>query len=414
MRFASLIFIFWPHWWLAFTTKAAIVPSLDKPSIESIESIQNQTQTKIQFQIQAGDTNSTLKLVHVVFRHGPRTPVNTYPKDPHINNTYEPYGWGHLTNSGKVELYKIGKQLRQRYKDFLEPYYKPDMIHAQSTESPRTLMSLQMLLAGFFPPENTPMEWSYLLNWQPIPIYMDREENDLRLRQMVPCPRYDEAVREVMNFPEVKKLHEDNSKLLQELTEITGLNVTYAHDVTNVFISLHAEQSYGLKLPQWTKDYYPDRMRSLAAKSYQYDAYTLELRKLKGGYFLDHMFKEMQAKVAGTLEPTNRKMFIMCGHDWTIANVLAALNIWLDEMLSFSALIAFELHQRNDSDEYFVEIYFQNDPNGELKQMQVPGCGKQCPLEKIQELSQNVLPDAPYEQLCTAKGTIEGARISYH
>lgn len=33
-----------------------------------------------------------------VFRHGARTPADTFPTDPHINNTMEPYGWGELTN----------------------------------------------------------------------------------------------------------------------------------------------------------------------------------------------------------------------------------------------------------------------------------------------------------------------------
>lgn len=58
-----------------------------------------------------------LKLVHVVsnfskfqcqskmkvffyqfFRHGARTPADTYPNDIHLNETFWPYGWGQLTN----------------------------------------------------------------------------------------------------------------------------------------------------------------------------------------------------------------------------------------------------------------------------------------------------------------------------
>lgn len=39
-------------------------------------------------------------------------------------------------------------------------------------------MSLQMVLAGLFPPENTPMEWNMMMNWQPIPIYTEPEETD--------------------------------------------------------------------------------------------------------------------------------------------------------------------------------------------------------------------------------------------
>ncbi|XP_017072357.1 venom acid phosphatase Acph-1 [Drosophila eugracilis] len=359
-------------------------------------------------------SNSTLKLVHVLFRHGPRTPVNTYPKDPYINETYEPYGWGALTNGAKVELYKIGKQLRKRYKDFLPSYYQPETIRAQSSESPRTLMSLQMVLAGLFPPENTPMEWNMMLNWQPIPIVMEPEETDVRIRMKAPCPRYDEAVLEVINLPEVKQLHAENSDLLKELTNLTGLNVTHAHDVTNIFISLLSEQTYGLELPSWTKDYYPEKMLPLAAKSYVYDAYTAELRKMKGGFFVEMLIKQMQDKISGKLQPQNRKMFLSCGHDWTITNVLSALNVWEAQMPRFSALIAFELHQKSDTGEYYLEIFFQNDPEKEPEQLQIPGCDKQCPIEKLLELTKDIIPDASYADLCKAKGTLEGAKISYH
>ncbi|KAH8360552.1 hypothetical protein KR200_008791 [Drosophila serrata] len=362
----------------------------------------------------SSESNSTLRLVHVLFRHGPRTPVNTYPKDPYINETYEPYGWGALTNGAKVELYKIGKQLRQRYKDFLDPYYQPDMIRAQSSESPRTLMSMQMVLAGLFPPENTPMEWNLMLNWQPIPIVMEPEETDVRIRMKAPCPRYEEAVSEVMNLPEVKQLHAENSQLLQELTNHTGLNVTYAHDVTNIFISLLSEQTYGLDLPPWTKDYFPAKMLPLAGKSYVYDAYTPELRRMKGGFFVELLLKQIQAKISGKLEPKNRKMFLSCGHDWTITNVLSALDVWSAQMPRFSALIAFELHQKSENGEYSLEIYFQNDPEEEPQQLQIPGCDKQCPIEKLQKLIKDILPNAPYEELCRAKGTLEAAKISYH
>ncbi|KAH8367704.1 hypothetical protein KR084_001730 [Drosophila pseudotakahashii] len=383
--------------------------------LEITEGPENGSKNLVEVHPPAGsEINSTLKLVHVLFRHGPRTPVTTYPKDPHINETYEPYGWGALTNGAKVELYKIGKQLRQRYKDFLPPYYQPDMIRAQSSESPRTLMSLQMVLAGLFPPENTPMEWNMVLNWQPIPIVMEPEETDVRIRMKAPCPRYDEAVLEVINLPEVKQLHAENSELLHELTNLTGLNVSHAHDVTNIFITLLSEQTYGLELPSWTKDYFPEKMLPLAGKAYVYDAYTTELRKMKGGFFVELLIKQMQDKISGKIKPKDRKMFLSCGHDWTITNVLSALNVWQAQMPRFSALIAFELHQSSETGEYFLEIFFQNEPQEEPQQLQIPGCGKQCPIAKLLELTKDIIPDASYEELCKAKGTQEGAKISYN
>lgn len=33
-----------------------------------------------------------------IFRHGARTPADTYPTDPYVNFDFAPFGWGQLTN----------------------------------------------------------------------------------------------------------------------------------------------------------------------------------------------------------------------------------------------------------------------------------------------------------------------------
>lgn len=50
-------------------------------------------------------THSTLELVHIVFRHGIRTPVDTYPKDPYLKDDFKPTGWGHVTNVSAEKNY---------------------------------------------------------------------------------------------------------------------------------------------------------------------------------------------------------------------------------------------------------------------------------------------------------------------
>lgn len=45
-----------------------------------------------------------------VFRHGPRTPADTYPTDPHVNQTFYPYGWGHITNVSNGATPKMQKK----------------------------------------------------------------------------------------------------------------------------------------------------------------------------------------------------------------------------------------------------------------------------------------------------------------
>lgn len=42
--------------------------------------------------------NSLITITFQVMRHGIRTPASTYPKDPYINETFYPVGWGQITN----------------------------------------------------------------------------------------------------------------------------------------------------------------------------------------------------------------------------------------------------------------------------------------------------------------------------
>jgi len=142
-----------------------------------------------------------------------------------------------------------------------------------------------------------------------------------------PCPRYFEALEEVFKRPEVIAETEPYEQMFRELTNLTGKAIQSAEDINSLYITLLAEQEFGYKLPDWAKDYFPDRMQFLAEQSYVYNAYTPEMQKIKGGPFLKRMYKEMVAKRAGSLKPKDRGMFIYTGHDWTVGNILMALGM---------------------------------------------------------------------------------------
>lgn len=80
-----------------------------------------------------------------VFRHGARTPADTYPKDPYVNFDFAPFGWGQLTNvsgndflgmiinfsfrfqKGRLQIFENGKYFRTRYENFLGKFFQPDV-----------------------------------------------------------------------------------------------------------------------------------------------------------------------------------------------------------------------------------------------------------------------------------------------
>ena len=105
-----------------------------------------------------------LKLVHLLYRHGDRTPCGGYPTDPYKDPSNWPVGLGQLTSVGKRMHFELGQWLRERYDGFLSSNYSEEEIYVRSTDVDRTLMSAQSNLAGLYPPEGY-WEWNPDLAW---------------------------------------------------------------------------------------------------------------------------------------------------------------------------------------------------------------------------------------------------------
>lgn len=115
-----------------------------------------------------------------IFRHGDRTNdlETIYPKDPFKNDSYYPYGYGQLTQTGKLKMYKLGAVLRQKYGDFLGDFYSSRFVHSRCSSYSRTKISLMLVMAGLFPPKNEQI-WSPDLNWQPFTFDYKLKMHDL-------------------------------------------------------------------------------------------------------------------------------------------------------------------------------------------------------------------------------------------
>ncbi|XP_055609674.1 venom acid phosphatase Acph-1 [Uranotaenia lowii] len=332
-----------------------------------------------------------LKQVHVFFRHGQRTPADTYPKDPHVNETFAPYGWGQLTNFGKRTLYDIGSWLRHRYPKLIGKLYSSDRIFAQSTGVSRTQMSIELVLASLYPPQGTVQEWNYDLNWQPIPYFSEPLDQDTLLLVRTSCPRYHEVATAVLQSQEVKKIINDNKDLFKNLTDITGLTIATPDDVQSLYSTLRAESEFGLTLPQWTKDYYPEKLLPLTKLSYILNVYNDEMKKLKGGPFLKKTLAEWDAVIADENNPKNKKIYLYAGHDSTVVNILSAFNVWKEQFPNYAIMGLLELHQHRRTGEFAVRVVQKN--VGELpKALTIPGCTQYCPVKQLKTLLASHVP----------------------
>ena len=76
----------------------------------SLENIQICSESTLQIVL----GTRTLELVQIVWRHGDRTPVATYPTDPNDPSIW-PQGFGQLTERGMRQHQMLGELIRRTY-----------------------------------------------------------------------------------------------------------------------------------------------------------------------------------------------------------------------------------------------------------------------------------------------------------
>ncbi|XP_012223831.2 prostatic acid phosphatase [Linepithema humile] len=341
----------------------------------------------------------TLRLVTVVIRHGERAPVDTYPNDPYIKDSMQPYGWGQLTNEGRKNQYNQGLFLRKHYERFLGSVYDPDVFYLQTTATDRTKMSGMLEAAALWKPNEDQLFRSDL-PWQPVSLFYQERTEDTLMLVWNTCPKYTRLRTSVNDLPEVRQVHEDNQQLFEQLTNFTGMPIANADDVSSLYSTLTAEKQMNLTLPEWARDYY-DKLTPLALYELQLNTYDDNFRRLRGGPLLKKITNDMMEKKEQTLHPELRKMFMYIGHDSTIVTLLDTMHIWYNQMPHYNIMIMIELHE--DENEWNVQIFLRNTTTHEPYPMIISGCTAACPLNKFVEILKPMIPD-DWKEECKVEG----------
>ncbi|XP_063903011.1 venom acid phosphatase Acph-1-like [Zophobas morio] len=335
--------------------------------------------------------DSTLQLVHVLFRHGDRTTdtLTLYPNDPHINETYYPYGLGELTLKGKQREFRLGKLLRTRYDKFLGEIYTPDIVEAWSSDRNRTKMSLQLVLAGLFPPSKEQM-WETDLNWQPIPFHTNPLTQDMLFFGIL-CPSYTQYTSEYENSTKIQRQLQQHSEDFKYISEKSGLNAKSYQDMFLLYSCLTTEQEYGLILPEWTKNVYPQPLQDLTIKGYQAETATTEMRRITSGTLLKKIVDNIEAKVDNQMPLKNRKIYLYSGHEFNIAHLLHTLEVFEPHIPPYGSYILFELHKIDNVTGF--KIYYQDYSSVQPKLLKLPACDEFCPLKKFVSYVEEYFPE---------------------
>nr|CAD7409095.1 unnamed protein product [Timema cristinae] len=407
-----------------------------------------------------GDDSGTLQLVSVVFRHGDRSPTETYPTDPHKDDSLWLDGWGALDKKGKMQMFKLGKLFKKRYLDFLSRLYSPKEMHMESSADESCLMSAELVLAGLYPPRGHQV-WDPELDWQPIPVHSTPILQDKLIVMKKPCPRYEQELKQAYLSPDIVQVNLDNAELYSYLTEKTGKDIDSILEVELLYNTLEIEERNGLPLPEWTKTVYPGKMKYLASLSLALFTHNDIMRRLNGavytpanqtakrvkcgdistnlqqkratfprsiqsryfgkpskvesanlfqqvwmGPLVGDITQHMADKSSGALS-ASQKLFLYSAHDITIVNVWRTLG--MTEMLKpeSGAALIIELHLVGTNKDFQIEVlYFNNTSTLEPHPLTIEQCGTPCFLDTFLNLTTPVIP-TDWEKECQLNLTFE-------
>ncbi|XP_066428501.1 testicular acid phosphatase homolog [Eleutherodactylus coqui] len=338
-----------------------------------------------------GSSSKKLKFVTLVYRHGDRSPIDTYPTDTYKGTAWE-NGLQQLTQVGIRQQYELGQYLRMRYENFLSPSYRKDEIYVRSTDYDRTLMSAQANLVGLYPPNGT-QQWHPDIPWQPIPVHTVPVSQDRLLKfPSKDCPRYYELMKETIQLPEYKDRMNDWTVFIAHIANYTGYYVDQAvpRRVWKVYDTLFCQKSHNFSLPAWATPAVLKTLEEITA--YDIEAHmTLhkpkEKARLTGGILVDAILRNFTEAIK---KSSPLKMVMYSAHDSTILALQGALGVYSGIHPPYASCHIFEFYKESDGT-YSVGMYFRNESNKEPYELVVPGCTSPCPLRLFSQLMAPVI-----------------------
>ncbi|XP_074765569.1 lysosomal acid phosphatase isoform X4 [Athene noctua] len=289
----------------------------------------------------------SLRFVTLVYRHGDRSPIKAYPRDPFQESAW-PQGFGQLTQVGMRQQWELGQALRRRYRGFLSDTYRRREIFIRSTDCDRTLMSAEANLAGLYPPEGQQM-FNPNISWQPIPVHTVPESEE--------------------------------------------------------------RQAHKMDLPVWVTPDVMARLKQLKDFGFEFlfgIHKRVEKARLQGGVLLDDIRKNL-TRAANVSAHLNLKVLAYSAHDTTLVALQMALDVYNKIQAPYASCHLFELYQEDDGN-FSVEMFFRNESGKEPFPLTIPGCQHKCPLQRFLELTDPIVPQ-DWKQECQVASTIHDTEL---
>lgn len=268
--------------------------------------------------------------------------------------------YGQLTEAGVNQLMLVGKELRNRYHDFLFTSTinnVNDILHCRSTNICRTIQSLRSLLVGLL---NKPIDNNDINNKDSsnIPLLNIRPRNIETL-----FPQADgihssitQRHKEIMPDDYLEKNYPNYLELENKVRRVLG--ITDKINWLTIKEVLTCYQLYNINFPNDLNDYDLDNVTKLIgwmwSKLYNDEVFN----RLSIGRLV-HEIKE-------NIEFGKHKMYIFSGHDSTLVPMLCALGIYDDIWPPYASFLTIEIAQDKISKQLYVKSTY-NDQDKYIK-----------------------------------------------
>ncbi|KAI1727298.1 histidine phosphatase superfamily (branch 2) domain-containing protein [Ditylenchus destructor] len=372
-----------------------------------------------------------LLLVHAIWRHGDRTPISTYPTDPHQEESW-PQGFGQLTTLGMAQQVQLGKFLRKRYMDelkFLSPRYRANEIYITSTDTNRTIQSAYANMIGMYSYNSTwGVDYTDIVDWPPgyvpVPVHTYEFRKDpVGHARSAACPRTFELFDLSTRTIEYRAVNESSFELLAKVSEYAGMPVTTAN-LWLVAETVRIERSHGKRPPDWASEIY-QQLVDINNQLITFHSgigmtplfgidFKKELATILGGKFLWEMIERMQMKVeclekkklTGALGKPSAlckwlnpiKYHAHSSHDMTLAALFTAFDFNKtdfdrDGFPPYASGVMIELWRKASDSAPYVKVLYHRE-NDDLLDIteHISGCENECPLEQLASRSEKYKP----------------------
>ncbi|XP_014220901.2 testicular acid phosphatase homolog [Trichogramma pretiosum] len=336
--------------------------------------------------------------VQFLFRHGDRAALKweVYKTDPY-DDVYRGIGYGQLTKIGMQRMYRLGQMLRKRYADFLGDDPETGEFYARSTESERTRVSLQLVLAGLIPPRQK-TRWHDELDWVPMPVHYVHHSTDI-LMSVVQEANYRKLLREVFESTDFRKQFDKYKDFYARYTEATHMTCRRPLSPILITSNLKCAQALGLPRPDWCSDEDFATLEEIMGKYYDSMVTTDTMKKLSTGPFLEEALKNIQRPQDGRV-----KMYLYSAHEFNLGCFLRAHRPTNGPMLpEFGSCIAIEKLRGKDDRVYIRILYWDGGSPAEPEQMYPLKFGDSNRMEHLLEdyleMVRDILPDDESKKL---------------